>query len=147
MGGIALANAARLQSDTGLFHTPDSVANLEQEPTVYEMGNALMSGEYGGLDFLFGEHPLASVPTPLETIETPGISPALLSRMQNAAEITSTYSYQPRADQVPGGPVSNVGPAGEQPSAPAWTFSDTLKREVERLQELIAKALNRGASG
>lgn len=154
MGGLGQLNAARIVSDSGLLRTPDSVANLEQEPTVQEMYNqAGVIGQYGGLDFLFEEPPYASVPTPLETPGTPGISPQLLSRIQDSGELTNTYAYQPRADENPGGPVVNqqpgwaTGPA--EPVAPTtrWTFTDTLKREVVKFQDYVGRVLNRGGGG
>lgn len=149
MGALQYLNSQRLVSDTGLLRTPDSVANLEQEPTIYELGNNIGPGEYGGLDFLFGEGPLQFVATPLESIPTPGIDTQLLARLQSSGQLTNTYAYQPRTDEVPGGPTFNAPPAGAQsapsPSQPgSWSFSDTLKREVAKLQDVIRKVTSNG---
>lgn len=144
MGALQYLNAQRLVSDTGLLHTPDSIANLEQEPTVYELMNNIGPGEYGGLDFLFGENPFQIVSTPLESMSTPGIDTQLLARLQSSGQLTNTYAYQPRTDQIPGGPTFNAPPAGAQtspaPSTPgSWSFGDTLKQEVAKLQGVIAR--------
>ncbi len=153
MGTLQAFNAQRVISDSGLLHSPDSVANLEQTPTVHELGNATMGmGEYGGLDFLFAEHPLSTVATPLESVPSPGISSELLARIQGSGELTNTYAYQPRSDQVPGGPVYNTA-AQDQLVAPAqaqagsWTFTDTLKKEVAKVQDYIRNVAGRGSNG
>ena len=106
---------------------------VDQSPTFYEHIESMFTSEVGALGYLFGHTPQHIVSSPgatdLETPAVPGIPAGLVARMQHAGEIASTKVYQPAPYQVP-----IVEPAVRG----TWSFTDTLRNELAKVQDRIS---------